>query len=140
MRGASGGEYQGDGIIDCNGGEALVQREVGSSARFEFRARNEEDQPKAIRLREGGDNTDPVEFKVRYKLAGKDVTEKPDGDGKVFNGIAPGKSTPLITMKIKVLAAADLTDVASVFVLAQYKNEPVSHNTDEVAAKVDVVP
>jgi hypothetical protein len=59
-------------------------------------------------------------------------------EGVTFENIAPGASTPLIKLNMKVLPAADLVDVGQQIIGAKFPSN--SPNQETVTAKVDVVP
>ena len=134
-----GGVYTGAGVIDCSkvaDNTVSLNRQIGESGRFEFKFRNEEATTADILIRYFP-NVDS-RFKVTFLKGTKDITDKIDygGGGKTFRDVAPGASTPIITVRIKVRATGQPGDEKVVAIGGNYGSE--ESNYDAVFAAVAV--
>jgi hypothetical protein len=124
----AGGQYVGDGAHDS---EVQFSIEEGASAEFVVRYRNRLDRNKRIIL-ESGDQGVAVDYRVKYFLAGANVTAA-IAEGLQFGPIAPGKSTQALTMRIKHIRSAGSSGSFTAFVDGEYKNGQAC-NADRVGA------
>jgi hypothetical protein len=82
------------------------------------------------------------DFKIKYQLKGKDVTEKfseNPSEGKTFKNIEPNELTPVVTVTIKVRENANLAGDTHVLLAGNFVGDSnPDYDADSLALYLDV--
>jgi hypothetical protein len=132
--------YIGQTFYNCDGTNQTVSLLLDAGAKATFSAKWLNDGSGETKFRfNGTPSGDLAEFKVKFLVGGKDVTDKviEPGPGKVVKHVATGSSTKTLKLVIKARDSADPSDDISVIMLA-YRNGDDNHYPDRVVAAADV--
>lgn len=114
----AGGQYSGDGEHPKT--EISFSLAEGASQEFVVRFRNLLTKNKRIVLESGAQGVQN-DYRVKYFLDGVNVTTSLEA-GAEFGPIAPNRSTPALTMRIKHIKSAGSQGSITAFVDGEYKN------------------
>lgn len=130
VRLTGGGNFQGINVYNLTGANQNVTINgvpPGASGEFVVKYRNRSDKARGISVR--GQVPKAVSFRIKYFLGDQNITTEMSVNGLKFTGIPPGKSTPALTVRIKVRNNAQNNDDIQVFVQGSYGNDPTCGDT-----------
>jgi hypothetical protein len=139
IRRAGETQYVGNGVLNAFGdGQSKKTTVLGSGvAFFELRWKNKDTVERTIVVDQPNFLGNPPEgFKARYYVNGVDVSSQVKGLGLELD-VEAGRSTPVITVRLKSTSAATPGDLGRVFVDGVYEGGPCP---DTPAAKLKLAP
>lgn len=129
--GLPGGNFIGINVYNLTGaGQTVTINGVppGASGEFVVKYRNRSDKARGISVK--GQVPNAVSFRIKYFLGDDNITTEMSAvNGVKFPGILPGKSTPALTVRIKVRNNAQNNDDIHVFQQGSYGNDPSCGDT-----------